>query len=178
MILTGLRGAFVCSKILFRQLEQQFWAIHEEENDFKIFVSGGQKRIRRRETTSLIQMEFDMEGCWSTRGVGFKFFSSLYVKTAKGDMLEVRPWSQRIFKQDEHGRAKDIEQFYVSLYEQGEIVDPTYDPRFNAVVPTSCSSWSDTHFASEEEVREFLHQLVQHLWNRNCVTLERFFVLN
>lgn len=102
-------------------------------------------------------MQFDMEGCWSTRGVGFKFFSSLYVKTSKGKLLEVRPWSQRIFKQDEHGHGKDIEQFYVSLYEQGEIVD-----RSVYRVANHSGDWSDFHFKSEDEVKEFLRQLVQH----------------
>lgn len=100
-----------------------------------------------------------MEGCWSTKGVGFKFFSSLYVKTSKGKLLEARPWSQRIFRSD--GHQSDYEQFYVSLYEQGEIIDPTRDPRFDHV-NRSYSNWSDIHFTSEDEVKAFLNQLVQH----------------
>lgn len=97
-------------------------------------------------------MEFDLEGSLLYEELGYQFFSSVYY-----GQLNIFMWTQRTFSIPGLKRHGDQEVFGLSLFENGEILDPTQDERFSHMLHPNIS-WPYL-FKTRHELDNFLRQL-------------------
>lgn len=81
----------------------------------------------------------------------FRFYNQETITVADGSVLVVQPWSEAYY-----GSGQEV--FHLNLYQNGEVLDPTLDPRF-APLFTTPTCWLSYSFNCKDDVRSFIEKL-------------------